>query len=559
MPPPIPLTQCPAPSLDWSRADTPAATDFGDIYFSTDGGLEETKAVFLQGCGLPKAWEDQAVFTISELGFGSGLNFLACWQLWNTTAKADQRLHFLSIEKYPFSQKDLKQALKVWPELSELAEHLIKQWPGRVRGFHRLDFGSVQLTLIHEDIDAALDQVSNLKSNAWFLDGFSPSKNSDMWSPSVLKRIGENSANHARLASFSVAGSVRTGLIEAGFDVFKKSGFGRKRHRLEAVYSKPIQHTPIDPDRVLIVGAGIAGRSLARALEKRHIAYDLIDSGDHPSASGNPAALVKPRFDLQDRAESRFFLSSYLYALKSYDGPATIETGILQIPKTDAETKRFQKLVTQNPLGDGHLDYSEKGLFIASARIIDPALIFSDLDIKKQKYDPSVDDKYSHIIFAAGYGIHVLAPELEMRYSRGQLSWASQRIEHPIAYGGYAIPLGSQSLVGATHDRLDAGDPFEIRPDDDEKNIAAYANITGETLNLSSKPSRASVRVTTKNTMPQIAKLGDKKWALTGLGSRGFTYAPLLAEALIAKICNEVAPLEKALIAQVFTETTPDD
>ena len=109
-----------------------------------------------------------------------------------------------------------------------------------------------------------------------------------------------------------------------------------------------------------------------------------------------------------------------------------------------------------------------------------------------------------------------------------------------------------QSLVGATHDRLGAGDPFEIRPADDEKNLTSYTEITGETLNLSSKPSRASVRVTTINTLPQIAKLGDNKWALTGLGSRGFTYAPLLAEALIAKICNEVAPLEKALITQIF-------
>jgi len=329
MPPPIPLTLCPAPSLDWSLPGTPAATDFGDIYFSTDGGLAETRAVFLAGCGLPHAWIDQAVFTISELGFGSGLNFLACWQLWNATATAKQELHFLSIEKFPFSQKDLKQALSVWPELAEFSDQLIKKWPGRAKGIHRIDFGRVQLTLVHEDIDAALDQISGLKANTWFLDGFSPSKNSEMWSPSVLKRIGENSAPTARLASFSVAGAVRTGLEKAGYEVSKKPGFGRKRHRLEAVYIKPIQQTAMRPDRVLIVGAGIAGWSLARALKNRGIAFDLIDNDDHPAASRNPAAVVKPRFDLQDRPESRFFLSSYLYALKCYDSAATLGTGIL--------------------------------------------------------------------------------------------------------------------------------------------------------------------------------------------------------------------------------------
>jgi len=97
-----PLTQTPPATLDWSRPDTPAAVEFGDIYFSTDGGLDETRSVFLTGCGLPERWHDKTVFTVAELGFGSGLNFLATWQLWTKTAKPKQRLHFVSIEKFPF-------------------------------------------------------------------------------------------------------------------------------------------------------------------------------------------------------------------------------------------------------------------------------------------------------------------------------------------------------------------------------------------------------------------------------------------------------------------------
>jgi len=111
MPTPKPLTLCPSPQLDWSRPGTPAATDFGDIYFSTDGGLDETRTVFLKGCGLPNAWNGSERFIIGELGFGSGLNFLATWQMWEAHKPENGHLHFVSIEKFPFSKADLKQAL----------------------------------------------------------------------------------------------------------------------------------------------------------------------------------------------------------------------------------------------------------------------------------------------------------------------------------------------------------------------------------------------------------------------------------------------------------------
>ena len=119
---PRPLTITPPATLDWSRPETPAATEFGDIYFSTDGGLDETRTVFLGGCGLPENWADRSVFTIAELGFGSGLNFLAAWQSWIKTATPKQRLHFVSIEKFPFDAAQLQQALSAWPELKTLSE-----------------------------------------------------------------------------------------------------------------------------------------------------------------------------------------------------------------------------------------------------------------------------------------------------------------------------------------------------------------------------------------------------------------------------------------------------
>ena len=423
---PQPLISTPAATLDWSRPNTPMATEFGDIYFSTDGGLDETRAVFLSGCGLPDRWTNRSVFTIAELGFGSGLNFLATWQKWTETAQAKQRLHYVSIEKFPFDVLQLQRALTAWPELDILIAQLLAQWPGRVKGIHRLDFGDVTLTLMHDDVIKALDDVDGLKADAWFLDGFSPSGNPAMWSAGVMRRVAASSAPGARLATFSVAGAVRTALSDAGFTVRKMPGFGRKRHRLEADFpgQRPPKISPID--KALIVGAGITGRSLATALAARHIPFDIIDDRAHPAASGNPAALVKPRFDLQDRPESRFFLAAYLYALRQYPDSAVLSRGIKQIPKTEKEAERFQKLIAQAPLGGAHLNWKDDALWIESALIIDPEKALADFDIRRETYEPAQGKSgYSHIFLAGGYGISKISPDLDIRLSRGQISWAN--------------------------------------------------------------------------------------------------------------------------------------
>lgn len=550
---PAPLTQTPPAKLDWSRHGTPAATEFGDIYFSTDGGLDETRAVFLEGCGLPEGWSERDVFTIAELGFGSGLNFLAAWELWEKTRRPNQRLHFVSIEKFPFDKAQLKRALSAWPELASFNARLIQAWPGRVRGIHRLEFGSVTLTLVHEDVKDGLEQLDGLLANAWFLDGFNPSGNLEMWSPDIMQTIAQLSAPGARFATFSVAGAVRRALKNAGLLVKKMPGFGRKRHRLEAELPKTDSFThSVTPNiqRALIVGGGISGRSLARALQSRGIRFDIIDDQNHPSASGNPAALVKPRFDLQDRPESRFFLSAYLYALRAYPHTAIIDRGVRQIPKAERDIARFKKLVDQAALGESHISFSNDVLDIHSALVVDPNFIFNDFEIQKKTYDPAVArDQYSHVFLAAGYGIKQLDSELALRFSRGQLSWAKPVWPDPTAYGGYAINIGDDALIGATHDRLDDRDPFELRAEDDDRNLNALAAMSGKLVTPIERASRASIRVTSKDTLPILADLSQQTdqsiWAMTGLGSRGFTFAPLLAEALIANICGEVGPLDQ--------------
>lgn len=571
MPAPKPLTQCAPPQLDWSRPGTPAATDFGDIYFSVDGGLSESQAVFLSGCGLPQGWQDRSLYTIGELGFGSGLNFMAAWHMWENTPKASKHLHFVSVEKFPFSKDDLLSALSYWPELQDKAQRLAEIWPGRVRGFHRLNVtNGLTLTLIHDDVIPALRGL-NAQVNAWFLDGFSPAKNPEMWTPEIMAQIVRLSAPASRLATFTVAGDVRNALQDVGFEVTKKEGFGRKRHRLEAILpaTAPVQdETP----RPVIIGGGIAGASLTRSFLRAGVTPTLInkDPDYRRAASGNPAALIKPRLDLQDRPEARFFLSSFLYARHIYrESGLVLSEGVTHLPTSDKDRARFEKLAAQAPLDTPHLTLQDGTLSLPSSLVIDPlaslkkwtqgATLKAATVTKLKKSDdgwavfdgPTKVATGTHVIICAGADIGELNIEgLEsLRFSRGQLSWARCKLRTPITYGGYALPLGNDILIGATHARLTQDDPYVLRPEDDDENLTKFRRVTGQDIQQSDRPGRASIRVTTPDTLPRVYE-ADQRWILTGLGSRGFVFAPLLADHIVSQIIGAPSPLDAAVTSR---------
>ncbi len=582
---PLPLTACPAPSLDWSRPGVPAATAFEDIYFSTDGGLEESQAVFLKGCDLPNRWRNRLHSTIGELGFGSGLNFLSTWQSWDQS-ETGGHLHYVSVEKYPFSREELKHALHHWPELGPKTQSLIAQWPGRVKGLHRLRLApDVTLTLIHDDIVPALNAL-DARIDSWFLDGFSPAKNPEMWSQDVMDALARLSHKENRLASFSVAGQVRQALAKAGFDVEKKPGFGRKRHRLEAKYAGKTpssvalrnDQTHISP---IIIGGGIAGASLAYALQRYGLSPILYEKDPQylQAASGNPAALIKPRLDLQDRAESRFFLASFLYACEIFAQCNAITTrSIIHKSLSAKDTERFKKLVGQAALSSDHMTLSGNDLNLISSCVINPKTAITyltrNIEIRTanitryEKIDKTwnVFDSHntcigqgSHIILCAGADIRHFAKENDepFRFSRGQLSWAKadKRLTRPVTYGGYALPLEDNILLGATHDRLGYKNPYLVNQKSDEYNFSAFRQTMGYDLKPSSRPSRASIRVTTANTLPRAGQTAEGIWILSGLGSRGFVFAPLLGDFIAAQILGLPSPLDRRL-KQIFAPRT---
>lgn len=349
--------QLPPAHLAWDADGAPHSVEFGDVYFSREGGLDETDYVFLQQNRLRERWqaldrERPGIFTIAETGFGTGLNFLAAWQLWNEVAPRGWRLCFISAEQYPLTHDQLSQALAAWPQLAPLSEQLLLAYPPRIRGFHRRELApAVTLQLLFDDAgqgfdampDSAADLIVGFAVDAWFLDGFAPAKNPGMWTPQLFRSIARLSKPGTSFATFTCAGTAKRGLREVGFAVQKVPGHGNKREMLRGSFSErgeeqatqalaataatpaAIEYWAQPPaaharQRVVVIGGGLAGTSTAYALARRGWPVTLLERGPTLAggASGNPLGVLYTKLSPQDGALSAFALLSYLHALDHY-------------------------------------------------------------------------------------------------------------------------------------------------------------------------------------------------------------------------------------------------
>jgi tRNA 5-methylaminomethyl-2-thiouridine biosynthesis bifunctional protein len=363
-------------TLHWSDAGQPFASDFSDCYFSAPlsagaNGLAETQHVFIAGNRLPERWvqsgsqADQANFVIGETGFGTGLNFIATWQLWNNSAHRQSRLYFISAELFPLRREDMARAASLWPTLKPFYDQLLEQYPNLTPGFHTLHFDNVTLLLLLGDATAMFDALRvtdhpdfyphiSGKVDAWFLDGFAPAKNPALWTDALINTLALLSKPQATLATFSAAGNMRRSLEAAGFVVQKQPGFGNKREMVTASF-QPDKKIPTPQqtlsmrdkptfvsspyaapwyiDRssthsqpgdkqcdIAIIGAGIAGCTLANALARRGYKGSVFDeqAGPARAASGNPQAILYSKFSASDDEFAQFNLATYLYALRFY-------------------------------------------------------------------------------------------------------------------------------------------------------------------------------------------------------------------------------------------------
>lgn len=210
-------------SLEWRDGAIPVSTRFDDPYFSLDNGLEETRYVFLTGNDLPARFRPG--FAIAELGFGTGLNMLATALAWAESG-CQGRLHFTSFEAFPMQAAEIERALTGFPQARAIADPFLSAWGA---GETQFDLGGLRVTVILGDARETLPAWQG-QADAWFLDGFSPAKNPELWSPELLAAVGQHTAPGGTAATYTAAGHVRRALAEAGFEVSRQSGFGRKRH-----------------------------------------------------------------------------------------------------------------------------------------------------------------------------------------------------------------------------------------------------------------------------------------------------------------------------------------
>jgi tRNA 5-methylaminomethyl-2-thiouridine biosynthesis bifunctional protein len=591
---------CEYASLDWSGEGGPRAADYGDVYFSADDGLEETRAVFLRGCKLPQAWTQTNArnFVVGELGFGTGLNALALWELWQREGPKDRWLHFISVEKHPLAREDAARAFTAWPQLKPLSDQLLAQWPGPFKGAHRLVFAADRftITIFQDEAEAALSQVE-ARVDAWFLDGFAPAKNEAMWSQAVFDRMGQLSAPGACVGTFTVAGAVRRGLAQAGFEVSKQPGFGRKRERLEAFYAgpgasvdaSPYQRSePID-GRIAIVGSGVAGASLAHALRQRGREIVIVDGkGIAAGASGAPAGLLTPRLEKADRPHVRATLCAFDYAHRLYRGrDGFYPEGGLRLAKDETDKVRLAEIAAL--MGPGY-EWDAEGFDMHDAARLDPTRLVTDLlrdqavisaRVESVEETPTgvclrdqggaVIAEAAAVVFANGFEARSVCDAIAP--SAGQVAvLEGEAPKRPIVWSGYVCAVeGGGVLLGANHRHSENAGPPEQLLAEFKESAAQYVPAISAKLSETVLRHWSGVRASTPDFLPVVgavpndgfdARWGDQArgglapvepeplnarvYVLAGFGSRGFAHAPLFAESLAAEINGEPGVLERA-------------
>jgi tRNA 5-methylaminomethyl-2-thiouridine biosynthesis bifunctional protein len=293
----------------------PFSEAYGDVYHPAGGALAQARHVFLEGNGLPERWQGRDRFVILETGFGLGNNFLATWDAWRSDPQAPRVLHFISLERHPLTRDDLAQVPRDHT-LAGLAASLVEAWPPLTPNVHRLMFEGdrVELLLALGDVHEWLPQMV-AHVDAFFLDGFAPARNPQMWQPALFKAMARMAAPGATFATWSAARAVRDGLTAAGFDVQRADGQGGKRDITVGRYaprftpraaaarfgSRPAGHA-------VIVGAGLAGCGAARALAQEGWRCTVLDARDHPAqeGSGNPAGMFHGIVHADDGSHARF-------------------------------------------------------------------------------------------------------------------------------------------------------------------------------------------------------------------------------------------------------------
>nr|WP_298892074.1 FAD-dependent 5-carboxymethylaminomethyl-2-thiouridine(34) oxidoreductase MnmC [uncultured Acinetobacter sp.] len=605
--------------LEWQQVDgvdIPVSKQFGDVYFSKANGLLETRHVFLNGNDLSERLAqlaDSEQFIVGETGFGTGLNFLALWQLWqNVRPNNNSRLHFISVEKYPLSKADLARALATWDELAPISKRLIESYPFALAGCHRLRFDDerISLDVWFGDASECFELMySDQAVNAWFLDGFAPSCNPELWQEQIFKHIMRLSAQGTTFASFSVAGVLKRALQSYGVEITRPKGFGHKREMLKAIWNNTEDLIQTSNDskynnhntrrKFAIIGAGIAGLTTAWTLAQRGIAVTLFEQ-DQPLAggSGNPLAMLNPKLCSMDKVATHLMTTSWQYALRFYQQFDAFQAmQIEQIHDTKNNIKKINEVLSlQDYPNDileiiqsesGHHNTEQSTVLLKQAGVLSPhqfaeqvlahpliSLIQKKItqievcDEQKIHLYSQEDDKaeeFSDVIVCNAIDLNRLLPNTpRLKPIRGQVTWTNikgtdlntplKNAEKNTAYsfGGYASPMQDnqtqQLIFGASF--LPNDDQTDLRIEDHQHNfelLQQYQPKLAQRIidNPQDWQGRAALRAQTADYLPLVGRY-DR------VSPNIYLFAGLGSKGfLFSPLCAEL------VVSQMLNETLP--
>ena len=529
----------------------PVSRTFGDVYFDADGPAEVAR-VFLGPAAFETRTADPATtFTVGELGFGTGLNFVVAAQV------ARCRLHFISVERHPLSVADTVRSLAPWATAFPLARDLVEHYPPLVPGWHRRLFegGRIQLSVYYGDVRDALAELERQQRrgvDAWLLDGFAPGRNAAMWARDLFEAMARLSTHSATVTTFTAAGNVRRDLGAAGFEVRRVDQRPHKRHSTVGVYTGGGRTFEVPADAV-VLGAGLAGTATARALAEKGITAVVMDNseGIAQGASSIPAAVMHPRLSPGTSTPSSFRLHAFAFAAHRCRGlPGATGSGVLQLPGPTVDADRLCRIAETAPPGIAELldpgaastrtgvAIRESGLFFPGALTIDGRRLSEALceHANVEIATPGTEGS-SPLVRATGPDTGDF-DTLEVTRLAGQMD----RFRHdrpprlPIVGDGTIVPSSGSVWAGAT---------YEYRPwppsEASLANAERFLRLFGERPGTSLERFRG-VRAVTSDRLPVIG-CDEGVWFNLGHGSHGTATAILGAEIVASAIAGEVGPV----------------
>ena len=556
-------------NIKW-KGDSPFSEQHQDIYFNPDNGLQESLYVFLHSNGLDKQLRQKHHpfdLNIGETGFGTGLNFLTIAQAWINSQQRGQ-LTFISVEKTPLQRQALLKALNRFSDTLSLIDDLGAQYPLKYAGYHQLSFLSGQIRLLLMLGDAAVQYNKlNAKVDAWFLDGFAPSKNPDIWSPELFEQIGRLSKPGTTFSTFTAAGMVRRGLQAAGFEVRKQKGFGRKREMLVGSFvgdgkpkpsAKPWFNLPQKPkpDSVVVIGGGLAGCSTAFSLAKRGIQVTLIEKETElaTGGSGNPQGALYAKLPVKPTNQGELHITGLLHTLNllKQENPGQTfwhQSGVVQLATSEKEEQRQESMIEGDFYPESLVLHKQKeqladivgmqpqfsGLYFPEAGWVSPREFCQHLsrhehiEIINTELDSLefINDHWalhtsdggeittSHVVVCAAEQTKNFkqTDHLPLKTIRGQVSIidAPESTATPktvVCGEGYISPaIDGKLCFGATFDLK--GQERNVTNEDHQENLSNLADITPELADAISRQQdkltgRTSFRCSTPDYMPIV-------------------------------------------------------